>query len=139
MFRYVVHNSFFATPSRTRYNAILEDLFFKVECRKSILAYTDWLSPKKNYGLSIIIPIILSLYRSPMINSQNWFIATNFDLNDDVSILVWFLRKPIDWRIVKEDNKSSPWVPSHHIDIMIWFNRIPHGHTNSPLLIWIGW
>ena len=46
VFRYVVNHYFFATPSRTKWNAIIGEFFFKVECDKDVLANTDWLSPK---------------------------------------------------------------------------------------------
>ena len=50
MFRYVVNHSLFAIPSRTKWNEILEDLFFKVECGKYVLSNTDWLYPKPTTG-----------------------------------------------------------------------------------------
>ena len=41
MFLYVVNHSFFEMHPRMKYNTILDDFFFKVECGKDVLANKD--------------------------------------------------------------------------------------------------
>ena len=91
VFRYDVNHSLLATPSQAKWNAILEDLLFNVECGEDVLANSYWVSPKQYDSSLILIPIIMRLYCRPCIYSQHCFIAINYDPNDEVSIMVCFL------------------------------------------------
>ena len=74
---YPVTHSSLATPSRTKWYAIAWFFSFRVESGIHVLHKRDWLSPYKNEQPITGIPIILSLYHSPLTYSHHCFIATN--------------------------------------------------------------
>ena len=53
-------HSSLAVTSRTKWNAIEDDLFFNLEWGLEVLYITDWLSPSMKVGNSIDILIIRS-------------------------------------------------------------------------------
>jgi len=110
-----------------------EDFFFNVECGFDVFTNTDWLSPKINVGPSTGIPIIRNLYQRPRTYSQQLFIATNSDLNEEVSTLVCFFEnqyigaefKNIKNPVLERRVVTSPaWSESTKALIL---NEIPRG------------